>query len=88
MQPNRRVLALGFSALLLAPASGCATRGQVRDLEARVDTHEKRLDALEQRVADAANTADEAVRRAEAAEASARAAADKADAIFRKSVRK
>ena len=97
----RTMLVAGLAAVMLLGA-GCATRGSVDALEARVsaleattEAHGKRLDDLEARVTASMDRADESVRRSEAAEAAARQAADRADeaartadAIFRKSVSK
>jgi murein lipoprotein len=95
MRSNRTSSLVVLVSLLAAAAPGCATRGSVRDLEARLDAQDRRLDALEGQVGEVSNTAEQAVRRAEAAEAEARRAAGraddaarKADAIFTKSVRK
>jgi len=88
--------------VLVFSSMGCATRGSLSDLEARVSAleassgaHEKRMDDMDGRIGGALDTAEQSVRRAEGAEARAREAAEraddaarKADAIFRKSVSK
>jgi hypothetical protein len=95
MRHGRAALVAALLTPLMLAGAGCATRGSVRDLEARVDSQTARIDALEQRVGGVESTADQALRRAEAAEAAARQsaqraddAARRADAMFKKSVRK
>jgi hypothetical protein len=95
MRHQRLALVSALAGPLALASVSCATRGALHDLETRVATQEGRLDALEQRVGVAESSADQALRRAEAAESAARDsaqraddAARRADAMFKKSVRK
>jgi murein lipoprotein len=99
MRHRRVALVSALVAPLALAGAGCATRGAVRDLEGRMESQAARIDALEQqldqRIGSVESTADQALRRAEAAEAAARQsaqraddAARRADAMFKKSVRK
>lgn len=80
-----------LAALALAAGVGCASRGNVGDLDERVSSLEDRVTEVERKLEDtrrrtseAESTAQDAVRRAEQAEAAARSAADDADASARK----
>jgi murein lipoprotein len=97
----RRIVGL-TAALLALAVSGCATRGdldalgaRVAQLEAQAQADANRIGALEASLQDVASAADRSVARASEAEARARSAASraddaarKADAMFKKSVSK
>jgi murein lipoprotein len=82
-------------ALVAVLGAGCATTGDLKDLEGRVSALESRVQAAEQSAqaaqeaaAAATASADRAAREAAASRAAADQAASKAEAIFDKSVRK
>lgn len=75
---------IGLAACALLLTAGCATSGDMEKLQTRVDSLEKRFGDVERRAAAAETTAQRAAMDAQAAAQSA----DRADAMFKKSVTK
>jgi len=75
---------IGLAACALLLTAGCATSGDHKKLEQRVDTLEQRFGDVERRAAAAEATAQRAAADAQTAAQSA----DRADAMFKKSVEK
>jgi outer membrane murein-binding lipoprotein Lpp len=81
MRRQSIVIAGGFAVLL---ATGCATSGQVDKLNDRVSALEQRLGDAERRASAAESSAQQAATDARTAQQNA----DRADAMFKKSVQK
>jgi murein lipoprotein len=81
MRKQAIAIAVSCAALL---ATGCATSGQMDKMEARIGTLEQRLGDVERRAAAAESSAERAATDARMAAQNA----DRADAMFKKTVQK
>jgi hypothetical protein len=79
-----RKQAIGVGSCLVVLATGCATSGQMDKLETRIGALEQRLGDVERRAAAAESSAERAATDARTAAQNA----DRADAMFKKTVTK